>query len=530
MGLVTIGQVVHKIYQKEGEGVTRQERVLWWRVVGVARRWIEAHIPRFRVDDSSYVNVIETQNGLQASMAKSSFSQSSIEASAGGGFWGVSAAAKGGVATRKGEDKITTNSEEQKQMHVIYSFPRVTVYLDADSLELTDEVKRDIAEVKRLKTKDSVKMFGDKYGHIFSRRVKLGGRLISSHQSTATTADKKAESENSLKAAAAVSVSGYGFSASAEASHETGGRSNTSDTQQDFASNMAWEATGGNTVLCNNPPEWCGTVGNFRNWRIVEQSDIIPLTKFISTFDGYESLEHDFHEIAGTYKLPIGADVYYKVQLIDVETNNRLIAGPKDGVNPLKKAIIKVGGRLGHEPKIQKLLHDALEDSKARSVKFQDKDSEQDTGSFWVLERTFPAGDVPELRCDIGYFITNEAMSDDRKHLGLLHPTSTSDPDFLYPSTEANRGYFLLKRPKGDQRKGPIESGDTVVLEVWNADKTRTMGYVMRGKINKNDKPTANDINQVLSVAPKTHDATDNSDRIVEFRVEIDHFWHRPRP
>jgi hypothetical protein len=40
MGLVTIGQAVHKIYQKEGEGVTRQERVLWWRVVGVARRWV----------------------------------------------------------------------------------------------------------------------------------------------------------------------------------------------------------------------------------------------------------------------------------------------------------------------------------------------------------------------------------------------------------------------------------------------------------------------------------------------------------
>jgi hypothetical protein len=71
------------------------------------------------------------------------------------------------------------------------------------------------------------------------------------------------------------------------------------------------------------------------NSKSTQQSDIIPLTKFISTFDGYESLEHDFHEIAGTYKLQIGADVYYKVQLIDVETNNRLIAGPKDGVNPL---------------------------------------------------------------------------------------------------------------------------------------------------------------------------------------------------
>jgi hypothetical protein len=40
MGLVTIGQAVHKIYQKEGDGVTRQERVLWWRVVG----WVDLGI------------------------------------------------------------------------------------------------------------------------------------------------------------------------------------------------------------------------------------------------------------------------------------------------------------------------------------------------------------------------------------------------------------------------------------------------------------------------------------------------------
>lgn len=88
-------------------------------------------------------------------------------------------------------------------------------------------------------------------GHVFSRRVKLGGRLISSHENTSKDAQKHAQTENNLKAAAAVSVSGYGFSVSAEASHETAEATDKSEKAQSFASNMSWEATGGNTVLCN---------------------------------------------------------------------------------------------------------------------------------------------------------------------------------------------------------------------------------------------------------------------------------------
>lgn len=88
-------------------------------------------------------------------------------------------------------------------------------------------------------------------GHIFSRRVKLGGRLISSHETTSKDTEEQAQTENNLKAAAAVSVSGYGFSVSAEMSHETATQTDKSEKAQNFANNMSWEATGGNTVLCN---------------------------------------------------------------------------------------------------------------------------------------------------------------------------------------------------------------------------------------------------------------------------------------
>jgi hypothetical protein len=43
----------------------------------------------------------------------------------------------------------------------VSQFPRVTVFLDANSLELTSEAKKDIAKVK---DKKSLEWFSEKYG------------------------------------------------------------------------------------------------------------------------------------------------------------------------------------------------------------------------------------------------------------------------------------------------------------------------------------------------------------------------------
>lgn len=42
-----------------------------------------------------------------------------------------------------------------------YQFPRVAIFLDATSLELTPEIKEDIPKVQG---KESLKAFGNKYG------------------------------------------------------------------------------------------------------------------------------------------------------------------------------------------------------------------------------------------------------------------------------------------------------------------------------------------------------------------------------
>ena len=97
------------------------------------------HIPRFRVDDASYVEVVETKNVVKTSLAKSSFSNESLEASAwvtslyelapslltkrvrSGGFWGVSAAAKGGFAMSDEEKSLEADTTDHHKVHVSYN-------------------------------------------------------------------------------------------------------------------------------------------------------------------------------------------------------------------------------------------------------------------------------------------------------------------------------------------------------------------------------------------------------------------------
>ncbi|KAJ5822565.1 hypothetical protein N7447_004905 [Penicillium robsamsonii] len=252
---------------------------------------LEYPIPRFRVDDDSYVSVYETQNNLEKSLASGSFSENSLEASAGASFWGVSAAAKVGGAWSSQDNDLHATSSESKNMN----FPRVTVYLDKDSLEITAECQKDMNAVN---TKQQLIDFSNKYGDIFAQRVQLGGVLSASESSTATSTQDKEKHAKAMKISAAVSFSSSFAQASLSASHGGGSNSDTSTTSQDLTSAMAWEATGGDTLYCNNPAQWCGTVGEFYNWRVIDQCDVLPLSKVIDSINGNNKITEKFEQAA----------------------------------------------------------------------------------------------------------------------------------------------------------------------------------------------------------------------------------------
>ncbi|KAL4803113.1 hypothetical protein BDV18DRAFT_145150 [Aspergillus unguis] len=256
---------------------------------------IPFRIPRFRVDDDSYVSVYETQTALEASLAIGSFSETSVEASAGGGFWGISAAVKAGLAVDDKQNSVTAQSASQKTMHVAYKFPRVTLYLDPSTLRVTDECLLDIQKVV---DKETLIDFSNKYGDIFAQRVQLGGTLYASEASDSTAGKTKEAKSSSMKASAAASISASFAQASVSASHGQGKSTDDETTQQVLTNSMAWQAKGGDTLLCNNPSAWCATVGDYYNWRVIDQCDVLPLYKVLSSFDGLEDIEDRFKQSA----------------------------------------------------------------------------------------------------------------------------------------------------------------------------------------------------------------------------------------
>ena len=63
--------------------------------------------------------------------------------------------------------------------------------------------------------------------------------------------------------------------------------------ESDMEDRMAFEASGGNTILAADPPSWCASVLPFENWRVIERGALLPLATAIG-----ECADWEFREVA----------------------------------------------------------------------------------------------------------------------------------------------------------------------------------------------------------------------------------------
>ncbi|KAK7745272.1 hypothetical protein SLS53_002767 [Cytospora paraplurivora] len=185
------------------------------------------------------------------------------------------------------DSEAASQESSKKSVTIAYNFPRVTVLLDGNSLELTMECQRDLAEIKDA---ESLTKFLDDYGEFFSARVQLGGRLFATEEveESSSSSNKTEETKKAMKAAASASFGS--FSASVSASHDENATAASSKAASNAASTLTWQARGGDTLLCNDPTAWCPTVGDFYYWRITKQERVSHVVDFIGTLPGFESV------------------------------------------------------------------------------------------------------------------------------------------------------------------------------------------------------------------------------------------------
>ncbi|CEJ61577.1 hypothetical protein PMG11_10107 [Penicillium brasilianum] len=151
--------------------------------------------PSFTVNDNSKIEFTVAHHEIHVSMAKNNFSMNGFEAAASGSFFGVSARASGGFTEEKATGSGSANDNKERTMIAGYNFPRATLYLRPEDLEITPELRDAIAKLSELRK------LHEMFGHLFCHEVILGGSLqttrttTSSDQQTWTTEKEKFKAE-----------------------------------------------------------------------------------------------------------------------------------------------------------------------------------------------------------------------------------------------------------------------------------------------------------------------------------------------
>ncbi|CAI7625022.1 unnamed protein product [Penicillium pancosmium] len=248
-------------------------------------------IPRYRVEDDSYVEVSENKSSVASAIASSSLSETAAEVAVGGGAFGYSAGMQAGFKKEEAASNDKKESNEKQKMTITYNFPRVVLQLDEESLELTGECANSLEHVT---DKESVAAFKARYGTFFATRVELGGRLHATEDSDALAEKTVSARSKAMKASASLSFSSPWVQGSASASHASANAQTDDKSKSSMNKNMTWEAKGGDTLLCNNPPAWCSTVASFYNWRVVKQENLLSIEDVIAKIPGHEHVKDRF--------------------------------------------------------------------------------------------------------------------------------------------------------------------------------------------------------------------------------------------
>lgn len=237
-------------------------------------------VPPFYVWDDATVEVTEMTSALETTMANQGFSSTAIKATGGGGKMGAEATASLAVEKEHSTANQTLDVNKVNSIHVSYQFPRAAVDLDAYCLELTDECKKQALDCR---TAADVDRWKQEYGTVFATHFTLGGELTSSRLFHGSDAVELSTVKDSVKVAAGLSItSPYGSGGFSYGSSNSSESSKGEKAAQQ-SMRLAWQARGGDTLLCSNPPAWASTVKDYRLWRIMDQEGMVSMLSLVKS-------------------------------------------------------------------------------------------------------------------------------------------------------------------------------------------------------------------------------------------------------
>ncbi|WJG37039.1 uncharacterized protein FOBCDRAFT_253744 [Fusarium oxysporum Fo47] len=227
-------------------------------------------IPSYAINDRSKIEITMVSNEFQESMARNNFGESSVEGSASGGWGRYLVGVTGGAAK---EDT--------------YMF-QVDFFLRPEDLEPTEELRAALDGIKQTKNINALRELYSTFGHLFCHSVTFGGCLQTTKVVENDEDVKQSKEKQSFKAQVGVAVfTPFGAKGNAKGSKESQDSVKAFNRSASTSESMGFEATGGNSILAADPLAWSGSVANFNNWRIIEQTELTPIVDTISKMAGY---------------------------------------------------------------------------------------------------------------------------------------------------------------------------------------------------------------------------------------------------
>lgn len=264
---------------------------------GAADDPVDHLFPLWETCDDSKIRIETISTMLQQSSAEQGFSAKSLEIAAELSTTKLAGGLSYGSASSDKSSKERESGSTHEQMHATYEFPRVRLYLDNESIVLSDDCKAAIEKIRDQRNYHDLVEFYNHYGTLFVTRVKLGGRLRATKLIDGSMAAARDSSENAWKTSIAASLSNPVFSASYDSKKEGASATDTQSQSTAMVESVCWEAHGGNTLLANNPGKWCGTVEPFWFWRVVEQEIVLPIEHVISSLHGFGWVRRVFSDL-----------------------------------------------------------------------------------------------------------------------------------------------------------------------------------------------------------------------------------------
>jgi hypothetical protein len=240
-------------------------------------------IPRFLCNDVSEITASMTYSKRAHKFIKSHMDQNTASAS----YAFVSASVEMAHST------LNSTSTETQTAYTMgaWNLPQVVVNIEPEDVSLTPDFLNAVAaalkldpgndpildkiknQEKRMPAYKALTKIFEEFGHLWPSEVTLGGQLSLSDTTQVSAKNTEKMVKDSMVAAVSVNVGKFSGSVGHKSADSTDDKTTDVDKQQ----SKNFSATGGNTLLAQEPGKWVSTVAPFNSWGTIKMAKLVPI-------------------------------------------------------------------------------------------------------------------------------------------------------------------------------------------------------------------------------------------------------------